>query len=275
VAPPPQQRPLLAPLVGAPAMQAEVKSILDELIRNLRPEYAPKVQGIPLQFEATAEVNAYAGCDEQGRSYMAGTTGLLDAVDAMAQTTATDELFGTRTYEAYMAAVVPKMLSKTPESPALPFGTVPPQYLLDPRRLSRAHEIFDEVIAFTFGHELSHHYLGHTGCANGDRKAPATLEDVAKLLARGASRVPLFNQPNEVAADNWGVIDVLDSGRTRQPQYRWTEKGGLLLLDFFARLEQAAGMNNLLVAFLISHPNSRLRMGVVQSTAQTWWSQNR
>jgi hypothetical protein len=140
--------------------------------------------------------------------------------------------------------------------------------------LSRAHEIFDDVIAFTFGHELSHHYLGHTGCANGDQKPPQTLEDVAKIIARKASNVPVFNQPNEVAADNWGVINVLETGKARPPvQYRLTEKGGLLLLDFFSRIEAAAGMNNLLVAFLVSHPNSRFRYTFVQNTAQTWWSQ--
>src|SRR5262249_45374626 len=162
--------------------------------------------------------------------------GLLDAVDGMSQTTATDELFGTKTYDAWVSSVVPKMLSKNPESPALAPNVIPLQYTLDPKRLSRAHEIFDDVVAFTFGHELSHHYLGHTGCANGDQRPPATLEDIAKIFARKASNVPLFNQPNEIAADNWGVINVLETGKARNPaaQYRLTERGGLLLLDFFS-----------------------------------------
>jgi hypothetical protein len=265
---------LLAPLVGTVAQQAEVKMILAELISTLPPQYKQKITGIPLVFDNTPEVNAFAGCDEQGASYMAGTQGLIDAVDGMAQTTATDELFGTRTYDAFVQAILPKLMSKNPESPALPLGIIPPQYALDARRLSRAHELFDEVIAFTFGHELSHHYLGHTGCANGDRHAPQTLEDIAKIFARKASNVPLFNQPNEIAADNWGVINVLETGKARgASNYRWTERGGLLLLDFFARIEGGAGMNNLLVAFLVSHPNSRFRMSIVGQTAQTWWSQ--
>jgi predicted Zn-dependent protease len=130
------------------------------------------------------------------------------------------------------------------------------------------------VIAFTFGHELSHHYLGHTGCANGDDRPPATLQDLAMLLARGASRVPLFNQPNELAADQWGIINTLETGKARpSTQYRFTERGGLLLLDFFSRIEMSAGMNDPFVAFITSHPNSRFRFQNVQQIAQTWWSQ--
>jgi hypothetical protein len=272
--PQPQQRPLLAPLVGTPAMQAEVRIVLAELIRNLPHQYSKKITGIPLLFESTPEVNAYAGCEENGSAFMAGTQGLLDAVDAMSQTTATDELFGTRTYEAWLIAVMPKLLAKDAISPALPPGIIPVQYLADPRRLSREHEIFDDVAAFTFGHELSHHYLGHTGCAVGDDRPPATLEELAKIIARGASRVPLFNQPNEVAADQWGVINVLETGKARPPfQYRFTERGAYLLLDFFSRIEASAGMNDPFVAFIVSHPNSRYRLSSVQQIAQTWWSQ--
>jgi len=195
-------------------------------------------------------------------------------VDAMAQTTATDEMFGTHTYDAWTAAATPHVLAQNPESPALQIGLIQPQFAVDPRRLSRAHEIFDEIVAFTFGHELSHHYLGHTSCAIGDQHPPQNLDDLAKLLARRASRVPLFNQPNEIAADNWGIINVLETGKARaSPQYHWSERGSLILLDFFSRVEASAGMNNLLVAFLVSHPNSRYRMTLVQQTAATWWSQ--
>jgi len=98
------QRPLLAPLVGVPAMQNEVRSVLTELIRNLPVQYSKKISGIPLVFDATAEVNAYAGCDDNGTAFMAGTSGLIDAVDGMSQTVATDELFGTKTYDAFVTA---------------------------------------------------------------------------------------------------------------------------------------------------------------------------
>ncbi len=65
------------------------------------------MRGIPLVFDPTNEVNAYAGCDDSGAPFLAATAGILEAVDAIAQTKATDELFGTRTYDAYCSAVLP------------------------------------------------------------------------------------------------------------------------------------------------------------------------
>ena len=38
---------------------------------------------------------------------------------------------------------------------------------LDPRKLARQKMLFDEQLAFVLGHELAHHYRGHTGCADG------------------------------------------------------------------------------------------------------------
>lgn len=270
---PVQGRPLLPPLYGTPAMQAETQGILNELIANLAPQYQSQVRGIPLQFDPNPyEVNAFAGCDDNGSAFMAGTGGLMDAVDAIAQTKATDELFGTQTYETYTGQVAPLLVRSDRQSAALPPGIIPPQYQNDPRRLSRAHEIFDEVIAFTFGHELAHHYLGHTGCAVG---GGGGLLGSLGALGRIVSRIPTFNQPNEVAADNFGVFDVLDTGRARAPNYRWTEHGGLMLLDFFGRLERAAGGNPMSpVVFLRSHPSSSFRAPIVQGFARTWYSQH-
>jgi hypothetical protein len=262
----------LPPLLGTPALQAEVRLVLDELIRNLTPERQKRVVGIPLKFETDPnELNAYAGCDEKGTSYMAATQGMLDAIDGMSQTKATDELFGTQTYDAYTAAAIPKLNQPKGGSAALPLGIIPLAYAADPRRLSRAHEIADEVIAFTFGHELAHHYLGHTGCANGSTQLQQGLAVLGHL---GTKLVPLFNQPNELAADNLGLFNVLDSGRARRPMPQWTEKGGLLLLDFFARLERAAGATPL-VAFLQSHPPSKDRIAWVQGFASSWRQQQR
>jgi hypothetical protein len=261
----------LAPLVGSLAFRAEVSSVMAELIANLAPAYQAKVKGIPLQFENNpAEINAYAGCDEKGASFMAGTEGILLAFDAIAQTKATDELFGTHTYEQYAATVTPQLVHSETATPALPVGIIPNPFVLDARRLSRAHELFDELAAFTFSHELSHHYLGHTGCANGDN-----LGAFAALGHIATSIVPIFNQPNEAFADNFGVIDVLDSGRARRPQYSWTEQGGLFLLDFFGRLGQAAGNDRrLLEKYMTSHPDSSLRIPLVQNTARDWRSRH-
>ena len=151
----------------------------------------------------------------------------------------------------------------------LPGGIVPPQYWSDPNRITRAHQIFDEMVGFTFGHELSHHYLGHTGCAHGQ---PAGVPPLVSQLGRILSNaVNIFNQPNEIAADSAGCVNVLDAGRARASRaYRWNEEGGLWLLDFFARMQGAAGANAVYVEFLSTHPDPGLRVPIVQSVAATW-----
>lgn len=274
VAPVAQQRPLLAPLLGSAAMQAEVRGVLGELVNALDAGTQARVRGIPLVFDPTLEINAYAGCDDNGAPFLAGTEGLLLAVDAMAQTRATDELFGTQTYEAYAAKVIPELVRSESANPALPAGIIPAQYGGDARRWSRARELFQDVMAFTFGHELGHHYLQHTGCANGARggsgPSPAAI---GRLVTRV---LPGLNQFNETASDSVGCENALNAGAARRPRYRWSEKGGLTLLDFFGRLERAAGVNPLsLTGFLRTHPNPLLRMPLVNTVAQNWYARHR
>lgn len=262
-------RPLLGPLVGPPAWQAETRAVARELVANLGQVLRARVALVPLVFDPNPnEVNAFAGCDDACAPFVAGTEGLLEAIDGISQTKATDELYGTQAYEAYVAVVAPRLVTKDGGSALLPAGIIPPQYLVDPRRISRAHEIFDEVVAFTFGHELSHHYLGHTGCANG--QAGGIGPAFAQLGQLAAFVMPWVNQPNEAAADMNGCLNVLDSGRARtSAAYRWTEQGGLWLLDFFARLDRASGASPWL-GFLRTHPNPGLRIPLVQGTAATW-----
>jgi len=274
---PAAQRPLLAPLVGVAAWQAELRSVLNELLASLSQSNQTLVRGIPLVFDPTNEVNAYAGCDDQGAPFLAATAGILEAVDAMAQTKATDELFGTQTYDAYCNAVLPQIVSSDKARAGLPGGIIPPNLGSDLRRWSRAHEIFDEILAFTFGHELAHHYLGHTGCAKGQGGGGAG-PDPAKL-GRLATAVPFFNQFAEAAADSAGCYNLLDAGRARRPQYSWTENGGLSLLDYFARLERAAGQGGPLsllnpLAVLKTHPNPLTRIPLLQTVARTWHQQH-
>jgi hypothetical protein len=256
-------------LIGSLAWQAEARTVAKELVSNLGPQNQGRVASIPLVFDPNPnEVNAFAGCDDNGAPFVAGTEGLLEAIDAIAQTRATDEIYGTQTYDAYVVAVAPRLVSREGGSAMLPAGTIPPAYWIDPRRISRAHEMFDEIVGFTFGHELSHHYLGHTGCANG--QAGGLGPAIAQLNMLASSVLPLVNQPNEALADANGCLNVLDTGRARAPiGYRWTEQGGLWLLDFFARLDRAAGANPLL-GFLRTHPNPGLRIPIVQGTAATW-----
>jgi hypothetical protein len=266
---PAANRPLLGPLLGPLMWQAEVRALVSELESQLTPEQQALVAGIPMVFDPDPNnVNAFAGCDDSGAPFVAGTEGLLETLDAIAQTRATDELFGTRTYDAYTAAVTPQLASSPTASPALPPNVIPLQFVVDARRVSRAHEMFDEIAAFTFGHELAHHYRGHTGCAHGQPShvAPA----VSDLRRIASSVIPLINQLNENEADQWGCFDVLATGRARQATgLRWTEEGGLWLFDFFSRLDGAAGASPL-VGFLRTHPSPALRIPLVQLDATTW-----
>jgi len=271
--PAPSNRPLLGALVGTLVWQAEARAVLAELESNLTAEQQRLVAGVPIVFDPSPnDINAFAACDDSGAPFVAGTEGLLEAMDAIAQTRATDELFGTRTYDSYTAAVLPQLASSTTASAALPAGVLPSQAWLDPRRVSRAHEIFDEILAFTFGHELAHHYRGHTGCAHGQPSGiPPAASDVRRLASMA---IPLINQLNENEADQYGCFDVLASGRARASRaYRWTEEGGLFLFDFFARLDGASGANPL-VGFLRTHPAPGLRVPQVQFWAATWHFQN-
>jgi len=262
--------PLLPPLVGTAAEQAEVRSILAELINVLSADRQQKVRGIPLQFDPELDVNAYAGCDNAGNPFLAGTQGLIDAVDAIAQTKATDELFGTATYDAYIRGAVPRMMQPKPGSAALPPGIIPAQYVNDARRQSHAHELFDDIIAFTFGHELGHHYLGHTGCAKGQQTGAIDFAAVGRVLT---NVIQPLNQANEAAADDAGTVNTLDAGRVRRPRYRWSEKGGLLLFDFFNRLEQAAGVSVFNpIGFTRTHAHPQLRVPWVQFSARNWYA---
>jgi hypothetical protein len=260
--------PMLPVLFGPQAWQSEVRLVLNELIANLSPDKQAKVRGIPLVFDPNPNtINAFAGCDEKGAPFMAATEGLLEAIDAISHTVANDDLYGTHTYDQYTSTVMPRLVQGSNASPALPLGILPFNTILDPRRISHAHELFDNIVAFTFGHELSHHYLGHTGCAVG---AQQSLLDPGQLL-RLATRVPVFNQPLETAADTAGCINMLDTGRARRPNFQWTERGALLMLDFFARLDQAAGVSPINpIGFLQTHPHPAFRIPVVQFVAQSW-----
>ena len=164
--------------------------------------------------------------------------------------------------------MAPAIVSKGGGSALLPAGVIPAAYWLDPRRISRAHEIFDETVAFTFGHELSHHYLGHTGCAMQQAGLlPQAIAQLGQLLTSGPAT---FNQPNEMLADNYGCRNTLDTGRARSGvAYRWTEGGGLWLLDFFEHLSRAGGATPL-VSILLSHPDPALRIPLVQAAATSW-----
>ena len=113
-----------------------------ELVANLSADYQARVATVPIVFDPNPnDVNAFAACDNGNAPFVAATEGLLDAIDAIAETRATDELFGTQTYQAYASLVAPRIVSKGGGSALLPAGVIAPVYWVDPRRISRAHEI--------------------------------------------------------------------------------------------------------------------------------------
>jgi hypothetical protein len=247
-----------------PELRSKATQILGELVASLQPSYQQRVNGIPLVVDSTpGEVNAFAACDSQGRSAMAITDGLLQVTIYLALSQAHDEILGTQKVDAYIQQCAQQLRPKqpVPQPPAGFFNGAS-----DPRVYQRQGQIFEEEIAFILGHELGHHYLGHLPCTAGPDALGAG--DVARVLS---SAVPLFNQPNEIAADLAGTNNVLNTGRTRsgRGQYAWTEAGGLLTMRFFAGFDQLTP-EGLLLSFEHSHPLPQLRTPIIQSAAATW-----
>jgi len=237
--------------------------VLGELVAALPPASQARVQGIPFRPDTkVGEVNAYAGCDEQHLPYMSVTDALLQIEAYMSQLRAADEVFGGRKLDGYVQMVAKY---QKPGQPVVtpPAGYVDPAQQVDPRKVARQHQLFEEQLAFVLGHELGHHHLGHTGCAvgqSGDR--PITLGDLGRVFNKV---VPVTNQYNEVAADSIGVDDLLAAG-ARRPGYHWTEGGAMLTLSFFGQLQQLTA-ETLALSILSSHPNPAFRVDPIRREA--------
>jgi hypothetical protein len=238
--------------------------VMGELIAALSPGARSRVENIPfLADPAVGEVNAFAACDDEGKPLMAITDGLLEIEAQLAQFKATDEIFGTKKLDAYIQLVAQNQKPGMPiVRPAI--GFVDPLQHVDGRKVARQHEIFDEQVAFVLGHELGHHHLGHLGCTapGGTSASPATL---GRILSRA---VPVFNQPNEIAADVAGTNNLLDAGKRRQG-YKWSEGGAILTLHFFAGLDHFTPAT-VVFNFERTHPHPLVRRPIVENTARTW-----
>ena len=248
-----------------PAFQRqEVLAVFNELVAALPPADRGRITGIPLRVhEEMREPNAAAGCTRGSQSFMMITSALLTIIAASSEAKAWDELTNERRVEGYYTAVTDVIRRQQPVIGITP-GWLAGPMALDPRKLARERHLFDEQVAFVLGHELAHHYRGHTGCANG---APASPSDVsAEEVARVASSaVPPFNQPMETESDQWGITNALDAGRTRAGG-TWNEEGALLSLDFFAHLSRF----NPATVFLRTHPPPQFRIPIIQTMANTW-----
>jgi hypothetical protein len=242
--------------------QAEASDLLRALVSGLAPAKRQRVEGIPLLIDAqSGEVNAFAGCDS-GKSFMAITVPLLRIVGHIAEAKAADEIAGGQHVDAYttLAADATTHGAPAPEPPPGFFGAE----ATDPRKLTRQRVVFDEMVGFILGHELGHHYLGHTGCANGDVSGGLDPRELGRI----ASHVlPGFNQPNEAAADIAGTQNLLDIGVGRPGGL--TEMGAVLTLRFFGTMQQLTPAS-VALAILRTHPAPQLRIPLVQSTAQAW-----
>jgi Peptidase family M48 len=250
---------------SAAALRQDPVQVIAELVAALPDSTRGKVQGIPLQvIEDPKEVNAFAGCSNSGTAFMGITMPLVLIAARTSEAKAYDELFGTAKYAELAAGFASEVRAqKTVSGP--PAGFLPLPQALDPRKLARQKLLFDEQLAFVLGHELAHHYRGHTGCAHGVGSGGISPQDVGRLLS---STVPLFNQPNEIESDVQGTFNVLDAG-SRRAAGKYTEEGANLVLDFFSRL-QSLGVETIVLGFLMTHPPPQLRLPIVQNAAQQW-----
>jgi len=243
-------------------LRAESSGIIRELIAGLPPLQQGRVANVPIVVDSTpGEVNAFATCTRDGKAAMAITDGLLDIQAHLARAKAYDEIAHTNKVADYIQLIA---RGQQPKRPIVqpPAGFFDPGIDNQPQKLGRQREVLDEQIAFVLGHELAHHYLGHLPCTGA---GTIPLAEVGQLLS---SSVPLFNQPNEIAADMSGLNDALTTG-ARRNGYHFTEGGALLTMQFFSGLDQSSAID-ILFSFERDHPPPTLRIPIIQQTANAW-----
>ena len=251
--------------VDIQALRGRAGSVLSELKGSLAQNHRSKVEAIPLFADpTTGEVNAFAACDDAGQPLMAVSDGLLEVMAFSAKYKANDELFGGNRLDAYTNLVAKNYKPKKPLPRPQPGFTDPAQDN-DPRKVARQNQLMDEQLAFVMGHELAHHYLGHTGCANGGGSRGVGAADFGRLLTRA---VPGLNQQAEIAADVSGTNNLLAAGKNRNGA-KWNEEGAMLSLGFFGALDRLTP-ESIIFAFESSHPPPALRVPIVQQAANTW-----
>jgi hypothetical protein len=249
-----------------PIMKDEAKKIYQKEKDALSAKDKAVVDSIPLLSDPSKEeVNAFAGCDDSGKTFVVVTEGLYQMLDLMANTRATDEKFGTDYYNEYIKELAKQQEGKAQILP-LPPGMLDPTKSLNPDKLKRQRQIFDEAIAYVVGHELGHHYLGHLGSActggGGGTIKPGDLVRLAKKV------VPAINQANEIAADIAGTKNLLDAGQS-ESEYKFSEGGALLVIDFFKKLRDL-NPGAVLFTFMMTHPAPEVRAPIVKNTANYW-----
>lgn len=246
-------------------LRTEVTSVIEEVRSHLPAEHLARVQRVPFHVvDDTQEPNAAAGCADGSRAPMIMITGpMLTIAAATSEARAYDELAHTSTYETYAGSIMD--MFRRGGIRGLAPGALSGPLATDPRKLARQRQLFDEQVAFILGHEMAHHYRGHTGCAPGGSVSAAQAEDLQRSLAQAA---PPLEQPFEIEADMWGITSVLEAGHERAGGH-WSDEGALLSLDTFRHLGEMSTADLPLV-FLSTHPPSLVRAPIVQQVSRSW-----
>jgi hypothetical protein len=242
-------------------LRQSAKTVLEELIAALPDKERGLMSAVPLVTEdEPGFVNAFASCKRR-EPKMAISDELLRIQAHLARSRATDEIFGTTKFDEYLQFLTENVKPKQ-KVPQPPTGFYTSEQDTEGRKVKRQHELFEEELAFVMGHEIAHHYLGHTGCVG----TPHPLVQLGTIIS---GRLPIFNQPFEIAADSQGTENLLNAG-ARRPGYKWTEGGGMMMLSFFASLERIKADDSILFAFVLSHPPSGVRLPIVTQAAERW-----
>lgn len=236
----------------AAALMTELEGVLPDVARA-------RVTGLPLVIDDTPGlVNAFASCTTRGPVVVVTDT-LLVISARLARARADDERLGTHEVDDYIAFVARNTRKDAP-IPEPPPGLFDTRHGGDPARAQRIHDVYDEIVGFVVGHELAHHHLGHLPCTGGN--GPFGTGELVRGLS---SAVPLFNQPNELAADSAGVNTVLVAG-ARRSGYHLSEGGALLMMQFFSGIDRLSAID-VLFAFEATHPPPLVRIPVITESA--------
>jgi hypothetical protein len=246
-------------------LRTEVTSVIEEVRSHLPPDHLARVVHVPFHIvDDTAEPNAAAGCAPGNRAPMIMITEpMLTIAAATSEARAYDELAHTSTYETYASSIID--MFRRGGIRGLSPGALSGPLATDSRKLARQRQLFDEQVAFILGHEMAHHYRGHTGCAPGGSASASQAEDLQRSLAQAA---PPLEQPFEIEADMWGITSVLEAGHSRGGG-TWSDEGALLSLDTFRHLGEMR-TDDLPMVFLSTHPPSLVRAPIVQQVSSAW-----
>ena len=265
-----QSRPLLGPLVGSLMWQAEAHAVVARARGEPdRRAAAGSSTGIPLVFDPRTRTRSTPSraATTRARRSSPGPRGCSRRSTPSRRRSATDELFGTRTYDAYTQAVLPQLVSsqdgeRDAAARTSSRSSTWPIRAACPARTRCSTRSWPSPSATSSRTTTWATRDARTGNRRASRRSARTCGGWRRRPSRGSTSA------NEAEADHWRLLRRAGDGRARAATgLRWTEEGGLWLFDFFARLDGAAGANPWCVGFLRTHPAPALRIPVVQADA--------